>query len=96
MGAASATPPDSWAHQVALFLLGKTPPTAFLKRANGRGEETEARAYIGLMASLSGQRATALEHLRWVKSQGAKNYTEYGLARDELRRLEAAPAPPAP
>ena len=34
--------------------------------------------------------AAARKHFTWVKERGDRNYTEYGLARAELKRLEGA------
>ena len=49
---------------------------------------TEAHAYIGIKAHIDGDRATALQHLQWVKDKGLHNYTEYGLALGELDRID--------
>lgn len=38
---------------------------------------------------LSGQREAALEHLRWVRENGAREIYEYGWVMNALRRLEA-------
>jgi tetratricopeptide (TPR) repeat protein len=58
--------------------------------------EVRARVYLGLDMSLSGQRESALEHLRWVKEYGAITSREYALAVSELSRLEVLPQPTAP
>jgi tetratricopeptide (TPR) repeat protein len=80
---------DTWPAAVTRFLRGQINPSEFLSRAKNNGERTEAHGYIGLMASIAGDRATALEHLRWVRDRGEKNYTEYRLSLAELARIEA-------
>jgi tetratricopeptide (TPR) repeat protein len=89
-GVAKVTDADSWAAVVTAFMRGSLAPQAFINRARGIGQETEAHAYVGLKAAVFGQRADALKHLQWVKDQGSRAYGEYGLALAELRRLRAA------
>lgn len=79
----------SWPLKVMDFMQGRTDAGKFLPLAADVNERTEAHAYIGLEASLAGRRDEALDHLRWVKENGSKNYVEYGMAVAELKRLEA-------
>ncbi len=58
------------------------------------GERTEAHTYIGITQHIAGNVDEALTHFNWVIRQGARNYTEYELAKDEIRRIERASAPP--
>jgi tetratricopeptide (TPR) repeat protein len=95
-GVKSAVPPDSWQAAVARYLSGEITDGAFLSLGDKHDEPTEAHAYVGLKAAVHGPRDVALEHLRWVKTRGARNYTEYDLSVAELRRLEAPPTSPAP
>lgn len=81
----------SWSASITRFLRGELNPAELLKRAKTSGERTEARGYIGLMASINGDRDTALTELRWVRDKGDKTYTEYRFAVAELTRLEAQP-----
>ena len=81
----------SWAEQVLLFLQGKTPEDQFVRKAKTRGEQTEAHAYIGILKSIAGDRAGAIEHLRWVKERGSTNYVEYRMAVAELEQLGPSP-----
>jgi tetratricopeptide (TPR) repeat protein len=81
---------DSWTSVVAQFLRGDLAAQAFLRRAKGVGQETEAHAYIGIMAAIAGRREDALTHLQWVEEHGSQSYTEFRLALAELRRLRAA------
>jgi tetratricopeptide (TPR) repeat protein len=88
-GAATGSDPETWTARVAQFLRGELQAERFLDRASGRGEQTEAHAYIGLMASIAGRRDEARLHLEWVRDRGSRSYTEYDLAVAELRRLSA-------
>lgn len=92
--AAESADPMSWTAAIASFLRREITPSAFLSRARGLGEETEAHTYIGLLASIGNNRQDALVHLRWVRERGDRSYTEYDLAVAELARLEAPPANP--
>ncbi|MEN3336403.1 MAG: hypothetical protein V7647_79 [Acidobacteriota bacterium] len=80
-------PGTSWQAAVALFLEGKLAPAALIAKASSPGLLTEAHAYIGIKASIDGDRALAQPHLEWVRDNGARDYTEYGLALGELDRL---------
>lgn len=79
----------SWQAAVTRFLKGEVPVDALLQRATTAGERTEAHAYIGLVASIDGRLDEARQHLQWVRDQGSRGYTEYGLAIRELARIEA-------
>jgi tetratricopeptide (TPR) repeat protein len=91
---ASHRKPDDWVMAIVGFLDGKLTGDALIARAKGDGQLTEARAYVGIIASIDGDVATATRHLEWVKASGRKDYSEYGLAIGELKRL-ARRAPPA-
>jgi tetratricopeptide (TPR) repeat protein len=87
--------PKSWQAAIVEYLRGRLAPDAFLKKASPDELLTEAHAYIGIKAHIDGDRATALQHLQWVKEKGRRDYTEYGLALGELDRIarEEAPGP---
>ena len=78
----------SWQATIVEYLRGRLPADTFLKRASPEELLTEAHAYIGIKAHIDGDRATALQHLQWVKDKGLHNYTEYGLALGELDRID--------
>jgi tetratricopeptide (TPR) repeat protein len=82
---------DSWQAAIAAFLAGRLTPEAFLAKASPKELLTEAHAYIGIKASIQGDRERARRHLTWVKDKGLRNYTEYGLALGELERMESKP-----
>ena len=87
--ASIAIEPGSWTAVVAQFLLGELQVQPFLDRATGPGQETEAHAYVGLVASIDGRREEALRHLSWVRDRGRRAYSELPIALAELRRLES-------
>lgn len=87
--ASRATSPKSWTATVVQYLQGHLNDEAFLDRARDNGQRTEAHAYIGVRLLLAGRKDEARKHLVWVKTQGDRNYTEYGLALAELERLDA-------
>ena len=80
-----------WTAVVAQFLRSDLAAAPFLGKAKGIGQETEAHAYIGIMAAIAGNRDDAMRHLEWVEGRGSKGYTEYRLALAELKRLHATP-----
>ena len=81
--------PASWPAAVASLMRGTMTPDALIAKA-GRdsGLLTEARAYVGILASIAGRREEALTHLEWVKSNGRKDFKEHSFALGELKRLE--------
>jgi lipoprotein NlpI len=64
--------------------------------ATDNDKQTEAHAYLGLDLVHAGKREAAREHLEWVVANGNKDFLEVQLAAAELKRLNAAPASPAP
>jgi tetratricopeptide (TPR) repeat protein len=81
-----------WTKTVLSFLRGELPARDFLSKASGRGEQTEARTYIGVTASLAGRIDDAVAHLTWVRDRGDVTYSEYDAAYTELARLGWRPA----
>jgi tetratricopeptide (TPR) repeat protein len=86
--------PDDWIMQIVAFFEGRLTADALIGKAKGDGLITEARAYAGIIASIDGDIETARRHLEWVRTSGRKDYTEYGLALGELKRLARATATP--
>jgi len=86
--------PTEWPYPVLQFLDHSLTLEEMLARANDNDKLTEAHAYAGLLLSLNGDSRTALDHLRWVKNNGNKNFVEYPLALAEIARLERAATPP--
>jgi len=81
----------SWQATIVEYLGGRLSAETFLKKASPEELLTEAHAYIGIKSHIDGDRATALQHLQWVKEKGRRDYTEYGLALGELDRIEREP-----
>lgn len=82
-------PEGSWPMNVMDFMQGRTAADKFLSLAKDVNERTEAHAYIGIKDAIAGRREQAVGHLRWVVENGSKNYVEYGMAKADLKRLEA-------
>jgi tetratricopeptide (TPR) repeat protein len=82
----AAVKPGSWQSSVIAFLQGRLTGSALVAKARGGGELTEAHAYVGLMALIEGRDAEARPHLDWVLGRGMRNYVEYGLVVDALRK----------
>ena len=76
------------------YLQGRIDAEQFLRSASNLGERTEANTYVGFKLSLAGREDEAAARFTWVAQQGAKNYLEYNLARNELERLEHARSQP--
>ena len=79
--------PTGWTAVVTQFFKGSLPPRSFLERARGRGQQTEAHAYVGIKAAIDGHREEAVQHLQWVEEQGNRLFIEYNLAVAELKRI---------
>jgi tetratricopeptide (TPR) repeat protein len=79
---------EPWTRSVLRFLQGRVEESTFLQLADNIGERTEAHTYIGFALALAGRGQDAMTHFRWVADRGAKGYTEYALARNELNRLK--------
>jgi tetratricopeptide (TPR) repeat protein len=79
---------SEWTQTVLSYLRGDLTDRQLLSRANGRGDETEAHAYIGLMASLEGRLDEARTRLRWVRDRGSRTFAEYEMASVELARID--------
>ncbi|MEQ1760613.1 MAG: hypothetical protein ABL986_20065 [Vicinamibacterales bacterium] len=77
-----------WVQQVYRFLTGQQSGDMLLSVASRVEEQTEARAYVGLVLLGQGQRAEAIPHLRWVSEKGSQRVTEYHVARAHLARLD--------
>jgi len=54
------------------------------------GQKTEAHTYVAFKSDLAGRHEDALTHFRWVVEQGARTNVEYGLARNEIARMQHA------
>lgn len=77
-----------WPFPVFRYLKGQLTETELLKKASGKGELTEAQAYIGLKFLYNNQSEQALPYLNWVGTQGEENYLEHLICLVELQRLK--------
>ena len=80
----------SWTEQVLSFLQERSSAADFMRKAKTTDERTEAHAYIGILMSIAGDRAGALEHLQWVKEKGSRHFVEYRLAVAELGQITSS------
>lgn len=85
---------SSWPYPVFKYLQHALTLQELLALATDNDKLTEVHAYSGLELSLNGERADALEHLRWVKENGNKKFVEYLLALAEMYRIVAAAGSP--
>lgn len=81
-----------WPYPVIQYLKHSLTLEDLLTQANSQDKLTEAHTYVGLELSLNGDRSAALDHLRWVKENGNRNFVEFPLALAEITRIEAATA----
>ena len=89
------THPPAWPSPLFRYLKRTIPSTSLLATADTADKMTEARAVIGLDLLHRGERNAAVEHLRWVRDHGLDRSIAKDLAREALRRVEAAdPTPP--
>lgn len=84
----AAAPRGSWNAEVVEFMQGRATAQQLISRAKTREQETVARTYIGLKAAIEGRTAEALLHLRWVRDEGSRGQIDYGIAVEELVRIE--------
>lgn len=82
--------PTDWPYPVLQYVNHTLTLTEMLAQANDNDKLTEAHAYAGLQLALNGETQAALEHFRWVKDNGNKDFVEYPLALAEIARLEGA------
>jgi tetratricopeptide (TPR) repeat protein len=77
----------NWPYPVINYLKGATGPDDLLQQATDNNKKTEANAYIGMDLLLKGKQDDAIKHFNWVRSYGNKQFFEYPLAIEELKRM---------
>ena len=87
------TRPPGWPAPVFRFLRRTIPSTDLLAAANGPDQQTEAETIVGLDLLSRGERAAAVEHLRWVRDHGLDRSIAHDLAAETLRRIDASATP---
>jgi len=66
-----------WAKAIYTYLTGESTDEALLKLANGKDQQTEAHAYVGLVLASTGHTGEAKPHLQWVVQNGNRDFYEY-------------------
>ncbi len=80
----------AWPAPVIGLLTGRLTEKSVLAAAEGRGQKTEALAYIGERLLAAGNIEEGTRALHRVLREGAPQYLEYDLAYHELRRMGLA------
>jgi len=89
---------NKWAQTLYQYLTGEIDEAALLAQAEKQhaeppaGQKCEAYFFIGEMRLARGDKTGARDYLEKCVSTKQKSHNEYGLARAELARLDAAPA----
>ena len=79
---------QNWVCRLLKNLRHEISAEELLSEAKDNGRLTEAHTYIGIDLALSGRRDEALPHLRWVVTNGERNFTEYPIAKYWLAKLD--------
>ncbi len=87
-GASSQCPDQNWHCRLFKYLRHEVTAQQLLSEANTNDKMTEARTYIGIDLALTGRRAEALPHFRWVVESGNREFVEYHLAKAWMARPE--------
>jgi tetratricopeptide (TPR) repeat protein len=81
---------SKWPYPLLGWMRGNVTWDELSRHTSENGKATEVHTYAALVDT---NKASALEHLSWVRDHGSRNFTEYFMAIAELRRLRADPAP---
>lgn len=86
--ATDAAPYASWPYPLIQYFRHEITSQALTALAEGNSEMIEMKTYLGVDASLSANRASAIAYLTWVKERRERRHlNEYRLALVELGRL---------
>lgn len=77
-----------WPYPVIKYLKRQITARQLISSAKDNDQMTEARAYIGMDLSLSGNPDEAIRHLQWVREKGNPGFVEREMACGELKRIE--------
>ena len=80
--------PNRWPVAIVRHLKGEIPREALLAAAKTLGQQTEARAIIGMNLLYSGDSPGGMSELRWVRDAGRKSRWAHALALMEVERRE--------
>ena len=78
----------AWPYPVIKHLRGEIGEPELLAAAIDDDKRTEAHCYLGLDHEIKGEKDKALDHFRWVRDHGNRDFFEYPVALAELVRLE--------
>jgi tetratricopeptide (TPR) repeat protein len=78
----------AWPAPVLRYLHGDLSEALLLQSAVSKRQQTEARAFIGLMRLQSGDHAGAREHLRWSAENGSPGSIAGDVAKSALARID--------
>lgn len=82
---------NEWSRKVLKFLAKKITADELIRLAGTDPDKlTEAHTYIGEVDLISSKQKEAVEHFKWVRSNGNKEFIEYYLAIAELLRIESS------
>jgi tetratricopeptide (TPR) repeat protein len=80
--------PRAWPVPVLRYLQGSVSESSLLQSAVSKRQQTEARAFIGLMKFKAGDLPGAREHLRWSAENGSPGSIAGDVARSALARID--------
>lgn len=81
---------DAWPTPAIQYFHGDITQEKFLRSAQGNnGKMTEAQCYLGIANLLNGEKQLATKHLQWVSENGRKDYVEYEIAHELLKKLSS-------
>ncbi|HEX8087626.1 MAG TPA: tetratricopeptide repeat protein [Blastocatellia bacterium] len=81
---------SAWPYPAIEYLRRQISAKRLFSLADDEEKKNQARAYIGMSLSLSGQREAALSHLRWVKEHSREQALERALAVTEIDRIKTS------
>lgn len=84
------TRPPAWPAPMFRYLKRTVPSTEFLAATQNPEQQAEAETVVGLDLLLRGERAAALEHLRWVRDHGPEGSIARDVATAALTRAASA------
>jgi len=81
----------SWSLNLMKYFDGVITRDQLLTLSTDNKKLTESRTYIGELLLLESKTSDAVEQFKWVTSNGEKSFTEYELAKAELKRIGGSP-----
>ena len=91
-GYAAMADRSQWTYQIIRFLRGEITDEQLIATAAEPSRQTEGHAFAGLTYEIAGRLEKALQHLQWVKDNGAASDAGYRLGLLELGRIRGSSA----